>query len=67
MENRVVEHLPQAAGHGVSQMAGSALPAALQGGFSAAMADSVLVPAVVILLGAVAAAFFLPANAPTRR
>ncbi|MBK7273164.1 MAG: hypothetical protein IPI13_08315 [Actinomycetales bacterium] len=67
MENRIVAHLPQAAGHQVSELAGSALPEALRAGFSAARADSVLAPAAVILLGAVASLFFQPANAPTRR
>ncbi len=57
MQNRLDAHLPQAAGAAGAGTSG-ALPASLHPGFSDAMAQSILLPAAVIVLGLIAALFF---------
>ncbi|HLT60141.1 MAG TPA: MFS transporter, partial [Microlunatus sp.] len=60
MQSRLVVHLPQLTGGQVSRAEGGAtrLPEPLQQGFAAAMADSLLLPAAVVLVACVAALFF---------
>lgn len=72
MANRIAAHLPATPGGG--EMGGSdsiyALPDALKEGFTAAMSESLYLPAMVLVLGAVFAYFFvkpahlLPLRAP---
>ena len=50
--------VPGGAGAGAAQFTGQSLPEFLHAGFSTAMGQSILLPAVVVLIGAVAAAFF---------
>jgi EmrB/QacA subfamily drug resistance transporter len=60
MQARLSAELPDVPGRAASaEAAGHALPAALQGGFSDAMAQSMLLPAVVVLLGLGAVLFFV--------
>ncbi len=56
MESRLAAHLP--AGGAAPGSTGSALPAFLRAGFSSAMAESLLLPAGVIVVGLVAALAF---------
>ncbi|HET8600576.1 MAG TPA: DHA2 family efflux MFS transporter permease subunit [Segeticoccus sp.] len=58
MQSQIASHLPGLAGGGAAQEQSGALPAALHEGFSAAMANSMLLPAAVLLLGLVAALVF---------
>jgi len=58
--NRLAAHMP--AGYGASQgqsSGGLQLPAALQSGFATAMSQTLVLPAVVILVGTLVAAFFV--------
>ena len=62
MQNRLAVHLPGSAGSGGAARSGK-LPPALYDGFSTAMAQSMLLPAAVIVLGLIAALCFArPAN-----
>lgn len=56
MQGRLEANLP-GAGQGGAEFGGGTLPAAVAEGFAAAMAQSILVPAAVILLGVAAVAF----------
>jgi EmrB/QacA subfamily drug resistance transporter len=49
---------PGGAGAGAAQFTGQSLPEFLHAGFSTAMAQAILLPAVVVLIAALAAAFF---------
>ncbi len=63
LENRLAARLPGAAA-GFDSAAGSgSLPAAVVAPFSAAMSESILVPAGVLLVAVVAAVFFAPPGA----
>jgi EmrB/QacA subfamily drug resistance transporter len=68
MESRLAAALPASGSMSAASMHG-VVPAAISDGFSTAMSQAMLVPAGAILLGAVAAAFFAPAqaSAPARR
>jgi EmrB/QacA subfamily drug resistance transporter len=57
MQNRLAVHLPGSGGSAGARQSGK-LPAALLDGFSAAMAESMLLPAAVIVLGLIAALCF---------
>ncbi|MEU4391784.1 DHA2 family efflux MFS transporter permease subunit [Kribbella sp. NPDC023855] len=58
MEARLAVNLPAMAGGEAAEGRGGELPAALQQGFSDSMAQSLMLPAVVVLIGLVAAALF---------
>ncbi len=58
MQARLAATLPGGAGAGNRAEAAGRLPAALQGGFTSAMATSMLLPASAALVGAVLSAFF---------
>lgn len=58
IDARLLVHLPGASDSGPLQQATGALPAQLTDGFSAAMSDSMLLPAAVLVIGVVAALFF---------
>ena len=67
MQARLAAELPAAAGGGTGmggESASGVLPEALHEGFSAAMAQSLLLPAAVVLLGAAVALFFARRGAP---
>jgi EmrB/QacA subfamily drug resistance transporter len=57
MQNRLAAHLPHSAGAAGAGTSG-VLPPALRPGFSDAMAQAILLPAAVIVLGLIAAMFF---------
>ncbi|WP_235912357.1 DHA2 family efflux MFS transporter permease subunit [Ruania zhangjianzhongii] len=59
MQSRLATHLPEMAAGGGPGLGGGHLPEPLQAGFASAMAESVLLPAGVILIGFVAALFFV--------
>ncbi len=69
MQSRLAAHLPPAAdGHSATMGIGaSRLPEALQPGFATAMADSLLLPAAVILIAFVGALFFATPRHLVRR
>jgi EmrB/QacA subfamily drug resistance transporter len=58
MEGQLAAHLPGGAAAGEAAEAAGRLPESLQAGFATAMANSLLLPAAVALLGAVVAVFF---------
>ncbi len=61
IQARLAAELPAAAGGagaGAAQFTGQSLPEFLHAGFSTAMAQAILLPAVVVLIAALAAAFF---------
>lgn len=57
MEARIAAHLP---GQQASAGAATVLPEAVRGPFAAAMADSMLLPAAMLVVGLVATIFFVP-------
>jgi MFS family permease len=62
MQSRLEANLPGASG-GASEFAGGTLPDAVAGPFSSAMAESILLPAAVLLVGLVAVLFLRRAPA----
>ncbi|WP_431803606.1 DHA2 family efflux MFS transporter permease subunit [Microbacterium sp. bgisy203] len=68
MQARLEANLPGLADAGVGEFGGGALPDAVVSGFSSAMAQSMLLPAAVLLVGVVAVLFMeRPAHLPARR
>jgi EmrB/QacA subfamily drug resistance transporter len=59
IQARLAAELPAGGPKGASEFGGAHLPAALQGGFAAAMGQSLLLPAGVALVGAIIVAFFV--------
>lgn len=57
--NRLAAKLPGGFGSNMGEGGGLQLPAELQDGFASAMSQTLILPAVVVLLGTVAAAFFV--------
>ncbi|MGD9961580.1 DHA2 family efflux MFS transporter permease subunit [Nocardioides sp.] len=58
MDSRLAANLPGMGSAGSAEAAGGALPAAVQGPFSHAMAQSMLLPPAVLLIGLIAVLFF---------
>ena len=59
MENRLGAQLPGMSGNGIGmEGAGAALPPQVADGFARAMAQSVVLPAAILLVGVVAALLF---------
>ncbi|WP_040157299.1 DHA2 family efflux MFS transporter permease subunit [Mobilicoccus massiliensis] len=58
MQARIAAHLPAAGGGAAPHMGGGTIPAAVAGPFSDALAESMLLPAGVLLVGWIAALFF---------
>jgi hypothetical protein len=54
MQSRIAAELPATAGSSVSAEGGGTLPRILHAGFSTAMAQSLLLPAAVVLIGLIA-------------
>ena len=66
MQARLVANLPGMAEASGGEVGDGMLPPAVVGGFSTAMAQSILLPAAVILVGVIAVLFLRPAPAPSR-
>ncbi|WP_083454524.1 DHA2 family efflux MFS transporter permease subunit, partial [Nostocoides japonicum] len=67
MESRLAAHLPGFTGSAEGAAQGGGLPARFHAPFSDAMADSILLPGAVLLVGVVAALFFASPHGAARR